>query len=338
MSVLEGYTIRPGLHVQPGLVLAPMEGVTDVTFRRLIRSVGGCGMTFTEFIPAAGLSRRGARELLSATFDEAERPVTLQVFGNDPSLLAEGARVAADLGVSAVDLNMGCPSKRVCAHSGGSSLLREPDLVRAIVQAIRAAVSIPFTAKLRAGWEPGRENAPEIAKICEGEGVEALAVHWRTRQEGYGGTRRHDTIAAVKAAVGIPVLANGDIVDATSAREVLSATGVDGLMVGRGAVRNPWVFHEIVADQRGSSPPVVDDAERLRVLLHYFGSIREAFRTDRGALGRFKKIAKYFTEGVQGGDNLRFAILHSDTPEQAEEAVRRHFGEHPVGEARRQSA
>jgi tRNA-dihydrouridine synthase B len=321
------YRLRDGLVVSPNLVLAPMEGVTDITFRRLIRSIGGCGMTFTEFIPALGLSRRSARELLVATFDGDEAPITLQVFGNDPHVLADGAKVAADLGVTAIDLNMGCPSKKVCAHSGGSSLLREPDLVRQIVAAMRAAVDLPFTVKMRTGWSPETENAVEIARICEGEGAEGLSVHWRTRAEAYGGLRRLDTIAAVKAAVSVPVLANGDIVDAASAIDTLRRTGADGLMIGRGAIRNPWVFREVLAALDGLPAPVVDAAEQRRVLLAYFGAIRDTFRHEKAALGRFKKIAKYFADGLEGGDQMKRRILHAASPDEAITAVNEHFGD-----------
>lgn len=319
------YTIREGLVIEPNLVLAPMEGVTDVTFRRLVRQIGGCGMTFTEFIPAHGLSHRSARELLMAQFDPEERPITIQVFGNEPAVLAEGARVAQDLGCDVIDLNMGCPSKKVCAHSGGSALMKEPELVREIVAAMRAAVQIPFTVKMRAGWDPEHENAVEIAKISEGEGAEAIAVHWRTRTEKYGGTRRLDTIAAVKQAVGVPVLANGDIVDVPSARETLEQTGADGLMIGRGAIRDPWVFQRILAAQHGRCQPVVDAWEKERVLLGYFEDIRARFRTDLGALGRFKKIAKYFVDGVEGGDTLKTTVLRSQTPEEAIAHIEAHF-------------
>lgn len=319
------YRVRDDLVISPNLVLAPMEGVTDITFRRLIRQIGGCGMTFTEFIPAAGLSRGGARELLLATFDEAERPITIQVFGNDPTVLAEGARVAQDLGASAVDLNMGCPSKRVCAHSGGSALLKEPLLVARIVRAMRAAVSIPFTVKMRSGWEPERENAVEIARIAEAEGAEAIAVHWRTRSEKYGGQRRLDTIAAVRQAVGVPVLANGDIVDAPSALHTLRQTGVHGLMIGRGAIKNPWVFREIEAALHGLAAPIVDEAEKERVLLAYFDAIRETFRHEKAALGRFKKISKYFIDGIRDGESLKVQILRSQTPDEAIGHIHEHF-------------
>lgn len=321
------YRVRDSLVVDPSLVLAPMEGVTDVTFRRLIRQIGGCGMTFTEFIPARDLSRRGARALLMAQFDPDDHPITIQVFGNDPELLADGARVAEELGADAVDLNMGCPSKRVCAHSGGSALMKDPVLVQRIVAEIRSAVDLPFTVKMRAGWDPDNENAPELARICEGEGAEALAVHWRTRSELYGGLRRHDVIAAVKDAVSVPVLANGDIVDADTAHEVLTQTGVDGLMIGRGAIKNPWVFREIGAAMRGESPPVVDEVEKKRVLLAYFEDIRLRFHTDTGALGRFKKISRYFMDGVRDGAGLKLKVLRSQTPDEAITAIEAHFAE-----------
>jgi tRNA-dihydrouridine synthase B len=326
------YRIRPDLVIDPGLVLAPMEGVTDVTFRRLVRQIGGCGLTYTEFIPARGLARRGARELLTATFDEAERPIALQIYGNDPEVMAEGARVAEDLGVTLLDLNMGCPSKRVCAHSGGSALMKDPPLARRIIAAMRAAVELPFTVKMRAGWDPDHENAPELARIAEGEGAEALAVHWRTRTEKYTGTMRLDTIAAVKQAVSIPVLANGDIVDADSALHVLRQTGVDGLMIGRGAIRDPWVFRQIGAALHGRPPVVVDEAERRRVLLAYFDAIRETFRTEKGALGRFKKIARYFVEGIRDGRDLKLRVLRSQTPDEAIAHIEAHFARLEAGE------
>lgn len=324
------YRVRDDFVIAPNLVLAPMEGVTDVTFRRLIRQVGGCGLTFTEFIPARGLSHRSARDLLLAQFDENERPVVIQVFGNDPDVLADGARVAQSLGCDGVDLNMGCPSKKVCAHSGGSALMKDPALVRRIVAAMRGALEIPFTVKMRSGWDVEHQNAPELARICEGEGAEALAVHWRTRTELYSGTRRFDTIAAVKRAVSIPVLANGDVIDVPSAHQMLAQTGADGLMIGRGAIRNPWLFQQIGAAMRGERPPVIDEAEKKRVLLAYFAEIRERFNNDRGALGRFKKIAKYFVEGVRGGADLKMRVLRSQTPQEAINRIERHFAEMDV--------
>lgn len=303
--------------VTPNLVLAPMEGVTDLTFRRLIRQIGGCGLTVTEFVPAGGVGHdsRRIRELVA--FDDDERPVSVQLFGREPSILAEAARIIQDLGPTIIDLNMGCPSKKVCAHSGGSSLLKEPEHARAIVRAMRAAVRVPFTVKMRTGWDPEHKNAPEIARMCEEEGVDAVAIHWRTRADLYGGVRELDTIARVKQQLRIPVIANGDIVDAASALDTLARTGADGLMIGRGAIRDPWVFRRIVAAMAGEPPFEVSLAERERVLQGYADAILARFRSEHGALGRLKKIARYFVDGVPHGDVLRDAIWHSDTLDQA---------------------
>jgi nifR3 family TIM-barrel protein len=313
------------LPIEPALVLAPMEGVTDLLFRRLVRSIGGCGLTVTEFIPGSGLVGGHRQALRAAEFDPDEHPVSVQVYGRDPAVLADAARFVQDLGADLVDLNMGCPSKKVCAHSGGSALLKEPEHARAIVRAIRAAVTIPFTVKMRSGWDPDHRNAPDVAKMCEDEGAEAVAVHWRTRTDGYGGERTLDTIAEVKRRVRIPVLANGDVIDVASASDTLARTGADGLMIGRGAIRDPWVFAKIVADRAGRPPVVVDDAERERVLLAFYATIRQHSSHERGALGRMKKLARYFTDGVDGGDDLRTRILHADTVDDAFDEVRAFF-------------
>ncbi len=313
------------VHLPHRAVLAPMEGVTDLPFRRLIRQVGGCGMTWTEFVPAASLAEEHRRALATAEIDPDERPVAIQIYGREPGLLADGARYAEDLGASVVDVNFGCPSKKVCAHSGGSALLREPVHARRIVAAVRAAVSVPFTVKMRAGWDPTSKNAPDIAWMCQEEGVDAVTVHWRTRADLYGGTRDAAIIAAVVDRVGIPVIANGDVVDAPTALALLADTGAAGVMIGRGAVRNPWVFREIEAALAGRPAPVVDLAERERVLLGYFERLRLAFHSDHGALGRIKKLARYFPGGIAGGDALRDAIWHSPTVDVALDRTRAFF-------------
>lgn len=311
--------------VDPALALAPMEGVTDRTFRRLIHQIGGCGLVFTEFIPASGLTRDAPIALRMAEFDPDEHPIAIQVYGRDPALMADAARYVTDLGADIVDLNMGCPSKKVCQHSGGSALLKEPDHALAIVRAMRGATSLPFTVKMRSGWDPDHRNAPEIARMCASEGVDALTVHWRTRTDLYQGVRRLDTIAEVVASVSIPVFANGDIIDEATARDTLAETGAAGLMIGRGAIRDPWVFRKIQADRAGLPPLVVGPDDRERALLGYYESLRPRFRDDHGALGRMKKIAKYFTEGLPHGDVLRRAIHHANTVEEAYVRVRGYF-------------
>lgn len=296
-----------------------MEGVTDVHFRRVVRRVGGCGLMCTEFLPAGGLpaTTRKLREM--ARIDPDEPPIAVQLYGRDPGGLAEGARlVVGDLGAAVVDLNMGCPSRRVIARSGGVGLMREPDVAAAIVRAVRAAVDVPVTVKMRAGWDHGSRNAPQLARRLEAEGADGFTVHWRTKMDGYGGVRDLSTVAAVVEAVSVPVVANGDVVDAASARQTLAETGAAGLMVGRGAIRDPWVFRKIAADLAGAPGPDPSLEERLVELLVFVDDIAASFRSDKGAIGRVKQVAHYFLEDVP---ELRRAVLRSGSTEAAREIL-----------------
>lgn len=326
------YRVRD-IVIRPNLVLAPMEGVTDLTFRRLVRRIGGTGLTVTEFVASEGL-RRGVEKLEQMTrTDPDERPVAVQIYGRNPEAMAEAARIVQDGGADICDLNMGCPSKKVCAHSGGSSLMKDPALAVAIVRAVRAAISIPLTVKMRSGFDAESRNAPDLAYACQEEGAEAITIHWRTRADLYGGTRAVDKIAETKARLRVPVIANGDVVDFESAARMFRDTGCDGVMIGRGAIKNPWVFKQVWAQMQGEAPVVVDAAEKRRVLLDYFESIRGGFRTDLGALGRMKKIANYFTHGLPYGSDLRYAFLHSQTIEEAVEHTERFFSRLEAREA-----
>ncbi|MCO4743677.1 MAG: tRNA dihydrouridine synthase DusB [Proteobacteria bacterium] len=311
--------------IEPRLILAPMEGVTDVVFRRLVRRIGGCGLTVTEFIAAEALRRNVKKILQMAEFDADESPLSIQIYGRNPEAMAEGAKMVQDLGADIVDLNMGCPSKKVCAHSGGSALMKEPELAKEIVRAMRGAVDIPFTVKMRSGWDHDNKNAPEIAYMCQEEGAEMVAVHWRTRTDQYGGVRELDTIRQVVDTLSIPVVANGDIIDAASALDTLERTGCAGLMIGRGAIRNPWVFREIEAALKGEPALSVEFGDRKDVLLGYLADIRDRFHSERGTLGRFKKISGYFTKGVPFGSELRQGIFHSQEIEQAIDVVETFF-------------
>ncbi|MCB9778414.1 MAG: tRNA-dihydrouridine synthase family protein [Alphaproteobacteria bacterium] len=322
------YTVRD-VEVCPAVVLAPMEGVTDLAFRRLVRSIGGTGMTWTEFIPSAGLSRGEERWVQMAEFDDDEWPVAVQIYGNEPALLAEAARFVQDLGPTLVDINMGCPSKKVCKNSGGSALMKEPDLVRRIVAEVRAAVQLPLTVKMRSGFDAGQRNAPEIARICQEEGAEAITIHWRTREDRYSGERAVDKIAETVDRLSVPVIGNGDVVDVASAEAMLRETGCDGLMVGRGAMKDPWVFQKIGAWLRAEPPVVVTPADRRAALLGYLERCRRQFARDQGrrsnpeqaALGRFKQLSKHFLDD----DDVRTAVLRSQTVDQAVAHVQRHF-------------
>ena len=323
------YRVRD-IRIFPNVVLAPMEGVTDLSFRRLVRAIGGAGLTCTEFLPSSGLAAatgplRGRAQRM-ADFDPDERPVSLQIYGRDPQTMADAARVVQDLGATLVDINMGCPSKKVCAHSGGSALMADLALAAQIVRAVRAAISAPLTVKMRSGFDRGHRNAAELAWICQEEGAEALTVHWRTREDLYGGTRAVDQIAAAKARVRVPVLGNGDVVDPRSARQMLEETGCDGVMVGRGAMRNPWSLRQIAESLLDVPLTVPTSDERERVLMGFLTTLRAEWGREGAALGRVKRVANHFCAGRPGGERyLRQAVLRAQTADEAEEAARGYF-------------
>ena len=232
--------------VSPATVLAPMAGVTDTVFRRFIRNLGGCGLIMTEFTSADGVLRKKdqkARRYLH--FYDDEHPISAQLFGSDPKVMAEAARMVEGLGFDLVDLNLGCPAKKVVKCNGGSGLLRDLPAIGRIFESVRAAVKIPFTVKFRAGWNDGEIVCVELARMAENCGLAAVALHARTREMGYSGNARWEWIAAVKDAVKIPVIGNGDIRSPEDACAMVSETGCDAVMIGRTAPSNPWIFRQI---------------------------------------------------------------------------------------------
>ncbi|MET0936065.1 MAG: tRNA dihydrouridine synthase DusB [Luteibacter sp.] len=230
--------------IAPGVVLAPMAGVTDKPFRLLCKRMGA-GLAVSEMTTADPRLWHTTKSLRRMDHDGEPEPVSVQIAGYDPGMLAEAAKYNADNGAQIVDINMGCPAKKVCNVWSGSALLQDEPLVARILDAVVKAVDVPVTLKIRTGWDRDNRNALTIARIAEDAGIAALAVHGRTRADKYEGDAEYATIAAVKASVRIPVMANGDVVTPEKAREVLAATGADAIMVGRGAQGRPWIFREI---------------------------------------------------------------------------------------------
>jgi len=324
MTLPTHYMVRD-VRIEPNVVLAPMEGVTDLPFRRLIREIGGVGMTATEFIASEGLKRGVGKMHEMAQFDADESPISIQIYGRRPEVMAEAAKIVQDMGPSIVDINMGCPSKKVCAHSGGSALMKDPELARDIIRAVREAITIPLTVKMRSGFDHTQRNADEIAWIAQEEGAEAITIHWRTRSDLYGGERMVDKIRQTKDKLSIPVIGNGDVIDIPSAMRMFEETGCDGVMVGRGAIRNPWSLLQISQHLRGEEVTQITAADRRRVLLGYLEALNGRFRSERGTLGRFKKISNYFTKGLPYGGDVRTLVLRSQTIEEAVEHLEIYF-------------
>ena len=315
------------LRIEPAVLLAPMEGVTNLTFRRMIRRIGGVGLTATEFVASRGIVEHIQRDEEMAAFDPDEHPVSVQIYGRDPQAMGEAARILTQLGPDIIDINMGCPSKKVCARSGGSALMRDPALAIEIVRAVRQGTDRPVTVKMRSGFSAEERNAPELAYACQEEGAEMVTIHWRTRADRYGGDRDVGKIAETVDRLTIPVIANGDIVDIPSARRMLEETGCDGLMVGRGAMRNPWLIRQLGQWMKGETVESPSLEERRQVLLAFIEETEASFRTPKAALGRIKGLCSQYLQAWPAGVAAKQATLRSSSIEE----LRQHLDSAFVG-------
>lgn len=323
-------TFRIGpVPVRPATVLAPMAGVTDTVFRRLIRNQGGCGLLMTEFTSSHGVvstrkAKKPNRNFRYLYFEPEEHPISCQLFGSDPAVMAEAAQVCEDRGFDIVDINFGCPVNKVVKCNGGSGLLRDLPLVESILRRVRSVISIPLTCKFRAGWNDQELVAVAMAKIAEDCGLAAVALHPRTREQGYSGRADWSRIAEVKAAVKIPVIGNGDITAPADAVQMQRETGCDAVMIGRTASYNPWIFRQIAEYLETGAYTVPSDRERYEIMKTYYLMLEEHGESD--AVGKMKQFATYFTHGVRNGSKLRTEIYRAAGVRQILEIVDCFFG------------
>ncbi len=336
--------------VTPATVLAPMAGVTDTVFRRFIRHASlfssqprtgdsgqesatveatvtnaqsGCGLLMTEFTSADGLSRmRESKRRRYLTFYDDEHPIGAQLFGSKAETLAEAARIVQDTGFDLVDLNLGCPAKRVVGCNGGSGLLRDLPKIGEIFREVRKAVTIPFTVKFRMGWNDAQIVCVELARMAEAEGLNGVALHARTREQGYSGQARWEWIGQVKQAVSIPVVGNGDVRTPEDAAAMVAQTGCDAVMIGRAAPSNPWIFRQIAQYTATGSYELPTVEDRYRMIRTYFQMLLDEAEASQAlpkdarmgeTAGKMKQFASWFTHGVPGGAKLRASVFHAKT-------------------------
>lgn len=316
------------LEVRPATVLAPMAGLTDSLFRRFVRRLGGCGLVVTELVSCEGLvrtraARRTPRTLEYLAFTQEERPIAAQLFGADPAAMAEAARICQELGFDAVDLNFGCPVPKVVRCGGGSALLRDLPLVGRIFRSARAALSIPLTMKYRSGWNEQELVAIEMARLAEDCGLDAVALHPRTREQGFAGRADWRRIGEVKAAVKIPVIGNGDVAAPEDALRMVAETGCDAVMIGRAAATHPWIFRQIADLLATGSCQQPAESDRHRLIRSYYDMLLASGHP--ATIGKMKQFAGYFTRGLRGGARLRAAIYQARQPRQILELLEAFF-------------
>jgi tRNA-dihydrouridine synthase B len=312
------------IEINPPMILSPMAGVTDYTFRRLVKRRGGVGLVVSEFISVEGLTRHNPKSKRQMQFDEEERPFAVQIFGGQPERMRLGAEMAQEVGADILDVNCGCPAPKVVKHGGGSGLLRDLPRLEIILKEIKKTITIPLTLKMRVGFSDSTINAVEVAKMAEQCGVEHIQVHGRTKEQGYKGLANWDHIKAVKEAVSVPVSGNGDITTIEYALKKWRESGVDGILIGRGAMQNPWIFRQINDVLNGREPYQPDLEEKKIVLLDFFSMCREEM-PELVALGKMKQLAGQFTKGLVGGAQFRQTLYHSHSAEEILDNITTYF-------------
>ena len=322
-AMIKPFKIR-NIEINPPLVLSPMAGVTDISFRRLLKQRGGIGLTVSEFISVEGLTRNNPKSKRQMRFYENERPFAVQIFGAQPERMRMAAEMAEEVGADILDVNCGCPAPKVVKHGGGSGLLKDHSRLEDILKEIKKAITIPMTVKIRAGFYDHTINAIDTAKLAEGCGAEHIALHGRTREQGYRGLANWDLVKQIKETVRVPVSGSGDVTTIQQALDRFRETGCDGVLIGRGAMANPWIFRQIEDTLEGRAPfqPTLED--KRAVLLEYFEMLREDMR-ELAAIGRMKQLAGQFTRGLHGGALFRTALFHSHSVEEILDRISEYF-------------
>jgi len=344
------------IELDPPFALAPMAGMTDTAFRRLVKRRGGCGLVVSEMVSSEGLVRGIDRTLEYAEYTEEERPVSIQIFGGDPEKMAAAAQVVEGMGADVVDVNMGCPVPKIAKHNAGCSLMREPEHAATVVRAMTRAVRIPVTVKMRAGWDASEINAPDLARRMEDAGASAVTVHGRTAAQSYSGHSDWELIARVASGVGIPVFGSGDCIEPGQLVDRMRAGGVSGVLVGRGALRNPWIFEQARDVAEGRAPREISAEERARFLLEYIdllvservdeaagfrhmapgqASDQPARGRERWVINKLRALNSWYTKGLDNGSHLRVSINAAESIPQLREIIESFFASPALAAAAR---
>ena len=312
------------LSIEDPIFLAPLAGVTNLNYRLLARGCG-CSLAFTEMVSANGLVRHAPQTFEYLDSLPADRPLGIQIFGADPTVMAEAARIIGAKGADLLDINMGCPVKKVIKTGAGAALMRSPENVRAILAAVRKATALPLTVKIRAGWRQGEINAPEIARIAQGEGVDAVIVHPRTVDQGFSGTSDWQIIRDVKLSLKIPVIGNGDIRVPQDALRMVEETGCDAVMIGRASLGNPWIFREILSLMRTGEKACFPSLREREAIICRHLNMELAYLGDAQGLRNFRKHLLWYTKGFRGGAQIRQYLGRIDEREALVAAIHDYF-------------
>lgn len=305
------------------LAVSPMAGMTDSAFRRLVKRNGGCGLVVSEMVSAEGLVRGIDRTLEYAEFTDEERPVSIQIFGGDPEKMAAAAQIVEGMGADIVDVNMGCPVPKIAKHNAGCSLMREPEHAASIIGAMAKAVKIPVTVKMRAGWNDEERNATVLARMVEDAGAAAVAVHGRTAAQSYSGSADWTLVTRIADALAIPVFGSGDCVEPEQIVTRIRS-GVEGVLVGRGVLRNPWILGQAADLTAGRPVRAISLAHRGQFLLDYIDLLLgERVRDDdkarlghgRWVVNKIRALGSWYTKGLDNGSHLRTAINSAESLE-----------------------